>query len=154
MPFEQVLFAAQNIPQEKTKFGYVVHVLPAQYVSEVCDIILQPPEAPYTALKTELQNRACPSKRQRLQQLLHVEDLGDRKPSQLLRHMLKLRGGTVTDAANDEIFVSFSCRNFHSPFARPCGAQRCQLQCGRRHERQHGGSPRSSSTGLSTPVPR
>ena len=100
----EALFAAQNISQEKTKFGYVVRVLPAQYASEVRDIILRPPEAPYTALKTELQNRVCPSKRQRLQQLLHVEDLGDRKPSQLLRHMLKFRGGTVTDAANDEIF--------------------------------------------------
>lgn len=100
----EALFAAQNITQEKTKFGHVVRVLPAQYASEVRDIILQPPEAPYTALKTQLQHRVCPSKRQRLQQLLHVEDLGDRKPSQLLRHMLKLRGGTLTDAANDEIF--------------------------------------------------
>ena len=32
-----------------------------------------------------------------------MEDLGDRKPSRLLRHMLKLCGGTVTNAANDEI---------------------------------------------------
>jgi len=73
----EALFAAQNITHEKTKFGHVVRVLPAQYASEVRDIILRPPEAPYTALKTELQNRVCPSKRQRLQQLLHVEDLGD-----------------------------------------------------------------------------
>ena len=100
----EALFAAQNITHEKTKFGHVVRVLPAQYASEVRDIILRPPEAPYTALKTELQNRVCPSKRQRLQQLLHVEDLGDRKPSQLLRYMLKLRGGTVADAGGDEIF--------------------------------------------------
>lgn len=100
----EALFTAQNITQEKTKFGHVVRVLPAQYASEVRDIILQPPEAPYTAIKTELQKRVCPSKRQRLQQLLHVADLGDRKPSQLLRHMLKLRGGTVSDADKDEIF--------------------------------------------------
>lgn len=91
----EALFAAQNITHEKTKFGHVVRVLPAQYASEVRDI---------TALKTELQNRVCPSKRQRLQQLLHVEDLGDRKPSQLLRYMLKLRGGTVADAGGDDIF--------------------------------------------------
>lgn len=100
----EALFAAKNITHEKTKFGHVVRVLPAQYASEVRDIILQPPEAPYTALKTELQNRVCPSKRQRLQQLLHVEDLGDQKPSQLLWYMLKLRGGTVADAGEDEIF--------------------------------------------------
>ena len=64
----EALFAAQNVSQEKTKF--VVRVLPAQYASEVRDIILRPPEAPCTVLKTELQNCVCPSKRQRLQQLL------------------------------------------------------------------------------------
>ena len=92
----EALFDAQNITQEKTKFGHVVHV--------VRDIILRPPEAPYTALKTESKQRVSPSKRQRLQQLLHIESLGDRKPSQLLRQMLKLRGGTVPDADKDEIF--------------------------------------------------
>ena len=48
----EALFTAQNITHEKTKFGHVVRVLPAQYASEVRDIILRPPEAPYTALKT------------------------------------------------------------------------------------------------------
>ena len=88
------------------KFGHVVCVLPAQYASEVPSIILLLPEAADTALKTQLQHHVCISKRQRLhvQQLLHMEDLGDRKPSQLLRHMLKLCGGTFTDAANDKIF--------------------------------------------------
>ena len=42
----QALFAAQNVTQEKTKFGHVVHILPVQYASEVRDIILRPPEAP------------------------------------------------------------------------------------------------------------
>ena len=100
----EALFTAQNITQEKTKFGHVVRVLPARYASEVRDIILRPPEQPYKNLKAELTKRVCPSKRQRLQQLLHVEDLGDRKPSQLLRYMLKLRGDAVLDADRDEIF--------------------------------------------------
>jgi len=100
----EALFTAQNITQEKTKFGHVVRVLPARYASEVRDIILRPPEQPYKVLKAELTKRVCPSKRQRLQQLLHVEDLGDRKPSQLLRYMLKLRGDAVLDANRDEIF--------------------------------------------------
>ena len=98
------MFRAQNVTQEKTKFGHVVRVLPARYASEVRDIILRPPEQPYKVLKAELTKRVCPSKRQRLQQLLHVEDLGDRKPSQILRYMLKLRGDAVLDANRDEIF--------------------------------------------------
>ena len=41
-------------------------VFPAQYASRVLDItILRPLEAPYKALKTELKNRVCLSKRQR-----------------------------------------------------------------------------------------
>ena len=94
------MFTAQNITQEKTKFGRVVRVLPAQYASEARDIILRPPEQPYKVLRAKL------TKRQRLhvQQLFHVEDLGDRKPSQLLRYMLKLRDDALLDADRDEIF--------------------------------------------------
>ena len=39
-------FEAQGITLEKTKFGHVVRVLPAQYASEVRDIILSPPMSP------------------------------------------------------------------------------------------------------------
>lgn len=47
-----------------------------------------------------------------LQQLLHVEDFGDRQPSQLLRHMLKPRRDTIRDAANDEIFRELFLQKF------------------------------------------
>ena len=100
----EALFEAQKITQPKTKFAHIVRVLPARYASEVRDIILRPPEQPYLAIKAALQKRVCLSRRQQLQQLLHTEELGDRKPSQLLRHMLKLRGGTTAEADGDEIF--------------------------------------------------
>ena len=77
--------------EEKTKFGHVVPVLRGRYASEICDIILWPPAQAFKVLKAELTKRVCPSKRQRLQQLLHVEDLGDRKPPQLLLYIMKLR---------------------------------------------------------------
>ncbi|XP_028404003.1 uncharacterized protein LOC114526611 [Dendronephthya gigantea] len=100
----EALFEALKITQEKTKFAHVVCVLPTRYASEVRDIILRPPEQPYKAIKEELQKRVCMLRRQQLQQQLNAEELGDRKPSQLLRHMLKLRGGTTGEADQDEIF--------------------------------------------------
>ncbi|KAH6933752.1 hypothetical protein HPB50_017756 [Hyalomma asiaticum] len=55
----------------------------------------------YTALKQLLIRRLTPSEPQRLQQLLHNTELGDRTPSQLLRQMRQLLhtdGATTTDA--------------------------------------------------------
>lgn len=51
----EAMFAAQNVTQQKTKFGHVVRVLSGHYASEVRDVILRPPKDPNTALKTELQ---------------------------------------------------------------------------------------------------
>lgn len=120
------MFAAQNFTQQKTKFGHVARVLSGQYASEVRDIILRPPKDPNTALKTELQKHVCSSKRQGLQQLLHVEDLADRKPSQLLWHMLKLREGTVLDASNNEIFLELFLQKLPITFRTAVDSQRCQ----------------------------
>ena len=141
----EALFTAQNITQEKTKFAHVVRVLPAQYASEVRDIILRPPEEPYTAIKEELQKRVCPTKRQQLHQLLHVEDLGDRKPSQLLRHMLKLRGGTAAESDKDENFPwALPSEASRHRSHRSSDSQNYQPQWYSRNRRQHGRSPGSA----------
>ena len=62
-------------PPKKPSLDTLSGVVPAQYASEVRDIILSPPEHPYTAIKEGLQRRVCPSQRQQLQQLLHLEEL-------------------------------------------------------------------------------
>jgi hypothetical protein len=52
------------------------------------DVITSPPQQdPYTKLKTELLKRLSLSREQRAQQLLTFEEMGDRKPSQFLRHL-------------------------------------------------------------------
>ena len=151
----EALFEAQKITRQQTKFGHVVRVLPAQYASEVRDIILHPPEASYTAIREALQKRVGASKRQQLQQLLHVEALGDRRPSQLLRYMLKLRGGTAEESDNDalfrELFLQKLPLNVRTALA---NSQRDQPTPSSRDHRHHGRSPRPIGTGLRDPAAR
>ena len=71
----------------------MVSSLSPEYTAEVWDLLLNPPaEQPYEMLKRELTNRTSVSEQQRLQQLLTTEELGDRKPSQVLCRIQQLLG--------------------------------------------------------------
>ncbi|BHF74534.1 hypothetical protein SprV_0501762000 [Sparganum proliferum] len=84
-------FAHRQTTREDTKFYYVVAALPMYIVTDLRDIIDCPPtEAPYTALKEALIARISLSTQKRLQRLISEEDLGDRKPTQLLRRLEQL----------------------------------------------------------------
>ena len=84
-------FSLANIRDEKTKFYYVVSQLDQRYAASVADIITSPPvHNAYTTLRAELVGRLTPSKEQRIHQLITVEEMGDRKPSQFLRHLRTL----------------------------------------------------------------
>ena len=56
-------------------------------------------ENPYTQLKSELVKRTSASEQQRLHQLLNAEQLGDRKPTQLLRQMQQLLGESQLESS-------------------------------------------------------
>nr|VZI32041.1 unnamed protein product [Spirometra erinaceieuropaei] len=92
-------FALRRITREDTKFHYVVAALPMDIATDLRDIIDCPPtEAPYTALKEALISRISLSTQKRLQRLISEEDLGDRKPTQLLRRLEQLADGQKLDA--------------------------------------------------------
>lgn len=89
-------FVLSRITTDDTKFCYLVSQLEHQYASEVKDIITYPPATnKYEKLKSELIKRLSASKEKRVKQLLMHEELGDRKPSQFLRHLEGLAGPAV-----------------------------------------------------------
>jgi hypothetical protein len=84
-------FNFANVTSEMTKFKYIISQLEYRHAAEVVDIIISPPaDEPYTTIKTELMRRLSSSREQRVRQLLTHEEIGDRKPSQFLRHLKSL----------------------------------------------------------------
>lgn len=100
-------FGIAGITSDHTKFNYVIGHLDNQYSREVKDIIVNPPLTDkYLKLKTELIKRLSASKENKIKQLLMHEELGDRKPSQFLRHLQSLAGLTVPDDFLKTIWIS------------------------------------------------
>ena len=86
-------FTCRGITAQKMKFDYVISSLDPEFAMEVRDLLLRPPlERPYDTLKEELVKRTTASEQQKLQQLISGKELGDRKPTQLLRRMQQLMG--------------------------------------------------------------
>jgi hypothetical protein len=91
-------FSISNITTDATKFNYIVAQLESQYAAEVEDIIVSPPATDkYKKLKDELIKRLSVSRQKKVKQLLSQEELGDRKPSQFLRHLRNLAGPNIPD---------------------------------------------------------
>ncbi|XP_075985607.1 uncharacterized protein LOC142982808 [Anticarsia gemmatalis] len=89
-------FAVYGIDDDAAKFAHVTSNLDVVHAKAVKDIILTPPaENRYERIKTELVRRLSASHEKKIRQLLTHEELGDRKPSQFLRHLQDLAGPSV-----------------------------------------------------------
>lgn len=94
--------SAVRISAQRVKFDQVVSSLSSEFAAKVRDLLLKPPtENPYQVLKEQLIRRTAASEQRKLQQLFTTEELGDRKPTQLLRRMQQLLGDRtgVTDGS-------------------------------------------------------
>ena len=100
-------FTTRRIVAQQTKFAHVVSALQPEIAQEVRDLLLSPPtDKPYDFLKEQLVKRTSESAQRRLQLLLTEEELGDRKPSQLLRKMRQLLGEhKLEDGILKQLFV-------------------------------------------------
>lgn len=90
-------FTLRRSINDDAKYAYVLSRLEPKQAREIKDVITQPPATQkYEAIKKALIQRLTDSKHQRIRQLLEHEELGDRKPSQFLRHLATLAGTTVS----------------------------------------------------------
>jgi hypothetical protein len=91
-------FRNANITRDQTKYDYVVGSLDSTTLVNVADIIRCPPQTDkYIAIKTRLINDFTDSENKKLRRLIQDCELGDQKPSQLLRQMRDLSGAALSD---------------------------------------------------------
>lgn len=91
-------FEISGITADSTKYNYVISQLDTKHAAEIEDIITQPPKTEkYEKVKAELIRRLSSTEEQRIRKLLSDEEIGDRKPSQFLRHLRSLAGTIMQD---------------------------------------------------------
>ena len=85
---EEAQFSTCGITSQKIKYDYFVASLSPEFATEVRDLILRIPDNPYDTLKRQLIQQTCLPEQRHLHRLVHSLELGDHKPTQLLRELL------------------------------------------------------------------
>ncbi|GFX80730.1 retrovirus-related Pol polyprotein from transposon opus [Trichonephila clavipes] len=140
------------ITDSKTKFNYIIAHLPPEAATIIRDVIMNPdPVEPYEKARTELIKRSGESSHQEIRKLLIGEELGDKRPSELLRVMRRrAESHSVPDDLMLELFqqhlptrvqsilaaispltLGESCRSSRSSHGGDanCAAQKCHPPC-------------------------
>ncbi|XP_049514777.1 uncharacterized protein LOC125941420 [Dermacentor silvarum] len=87
----EAIFTLRRITSHQAKFYHAVTALSTEVVAEFYDVVGAPHETtPYDHFKAVMLHHTSVSVPRRLQQLLNEEELGDRRPSELLRGMRRL----------------------------------------------------------------
>lgn len=100
-------FRNNCIKADQSKYDIVVAALEPQYLDVVVDIIRNPPPIEkYEAVKNRLIHEYAESNEKKLKILLQGIDLGDNKPSTLLRKMKDLAGSSMSDDIIESLWLS------------------------------------------------
>ncbi|XP_045105049.1 uncharacterized protein LOC123500391 [Portunus trituberculatus] len=106
--FEQAeaQFHIRQITADTTKYYYVVGALDQETAGHVIDFLRHPPsDDKYEEIKKLLSNTFGLSRRARAARLLHMDGLGDRKPSMLMNEMLTLMDGHKPCFLFEQLFL-------------------------------------------------
>lgn len=91
-------FAVAGITVDQTKYHHVISSLEAKYLLYIGDIIRNPPAVgKYDAVKKALTDEFTDSDQKKVRKLIKEIELGDLKPSQLLKRMKDLANGKIDD---------------------------------------------------------
>lgn len=89
-------FITNGITRSSSKYHITVAALETAIITQVSDVILNPPVINmYETLKARLEKHFAESEEHKLKKLLREIDLGDKRPSHLLREMRELAGEKV-----------------------------------------------------------
>ncbi|KAH6948605.1 hypothetical protein HPB50_025226 [Hyalomma asiaticum] len=95
----EATFDLHHISSEISRFRHLLCSLSPEVAQEVADVIAAPlNDAPYQRLKQSILDRTTTSESARLRHLLTSEELGDRRPSQLLNSMRQLLRSSDVDS--------------------------------------------------------
>lgn len=99
-------FQLGGITVDGTKYGHLIAALDNETIKCVRDKVLNPPDNDkYQALKAAIISRLCDSAKIKLDRLLSGLQLGDKKPSQLLREMQALSVGQMNDTVLQNLWL-------------------------------------------------
>ena len=100
-------FAVSGITQDNTKYNIIIANIDSSVLNDVSDLLLNPPqENKYDVLKNRLIKVNADSEEKKLKTLLQDIELGDQKPSNLLRNMRELAGTRVAESVIKTLWLS------------------------------------------------
>ncbi len=99
-------FHVRNITADETQYYYVVSALGSSPATAIAGFLNNPPAANrFQAIRTELLKVYEPSEQQKKRTLTSLGDLGDRKPTELLRYMKTLHNPPKDDVLFMTLFL-------------------------------------------------
>ena len=81
-------FRLKKVTAEQTKFDHVITMLDSKTAAQVMDVLITPPDHPYTVLKERLTKTFALTKSEKASRIIDKDGLGDQTPTQCLTIML------------------------------------------------------------------